>query len=356
MRRRWPRCGASCASACRRSGASCAARAWRQSTRICSAPSAGSWSAPATRAPSCSSGPARRPTSACRAASRDSTDFALTDEQWDALMIPIDLAFFVYSSPAGQMVGRLSEPRRPDRIAAPLRRVARHRRRASSTRALEPDVEALLVNRVRQRTANGMPTLLRRADRRVLQAGRPDPQVLARSVGRHRGVERDRRVLRPARRARRHCQGARSCLSSASRSTAPKPVPFAATPQLAFKLRVGNAPADQAIQTIALRCQIQLEADATALQRRRAAAAVRSVRRARTLEPDAALDAVDARADHRPALRRRRPRSTLNVPCTFDFNVAATKYFDGLDDGDLPLELPVQRHGVLPGRVRLRSR
>ena len=27
----------------------------------------------------------------------------------------------------------------------------------------------------------------------------------------------------------------------------------------------------------------------------------------------------------------------LNVPCTFDFNVAATKYFDGLDAGDLPL-------------------
>jgi hypothetical protein len=25
------------------------------------------------------------------------------------------------------------------------------------------------------------------------------------------------------------------------------------------------------------------------------------------------------------------------VPCTFDFNVAATKYFHGLTDGDLPL-------------------
>ena len=27
----------------------------------------------------------------------------------------------------------------------------------------------------------------------------------------------------------------------------------------------------------------------------------------------------------------------LPVPCTFDFNVAATKYFHGLKDGDLPL-------------------
>jgi hypothetical protein len=27
----------------------------------------------------------------------------------------------------------------------------------------------------------------------------------------------------------------------------------------------------------------------------------------------------------------------LPVPCTFDFNVAATKYFHALDDGDVPL-------------------
>src|SRR5262245_35382059 len=29
----------------------------------------------------------------------------------------------------------------------------------------------------------------------------------------------------------------------------------------------------------------------------------------------------------------------LNVPCTFDFNVAATKYFAGLEEGDVPLLL-----------------
>ena len=27
----------------------------------------------------------------------------------------------------------------------------------------------------------------------------------------------------------------------------------------------------------------------------------------------------------------------LPVPCTFDFNVAATKYFDGLTDGEVPV-------------------
>jgi hypothetical protein len=27
----------------------------------------------------------------------------------------------------------------------------------------------------------------------------------------------------------------------------------------------------------------------------------------------------------------------LSVPCTFDFNVAATKYFYGIESGDVPL-------------------
>ena len=29
----------------------------------------------------------------------------------------------------------------------------------------------------------------------------------------------------------------------------------------------------------------------------------------------------------------------LPVPCTFDFNVAATKYFAGLEDGEVPLPM-----------------
>jgi hypothetical protein len=29
----------------------------------------------------------------------------------------------------------------------------------------------------------------------------------------------------------------------------------------------------------------------------------------------------------------------LQIPCTFDFNIAATKYFEGLSDGDIPLHL-----------------
>ena len=38
------------------------------------------------------------------------------------------------------------------------------------------------------------------------------------------------------------------------------PVPYGAAPALAFKLRITNAVASEAIHTIALRCQIQIEA------------------------------------------------------------------------------------------------
>ena len=40
------------------------------------------------------------------------------------------------------------------------------------------------------------------------------------------------------------------------------------------------------------------------------------------------------------------------MPCTFDFNVATTKYFNGLADGDIPVLPDVQRHGLLRGRRR----
>ena len=38
-----------------------------------------------------------------------------------------------------------------------------------------------------------------------------------------------------------------------------------------------------------------------------------------------------------PAFEGDQTVAEMNVPCTFDFNVAATKYFEGLDDGEIPL-------------------
>jgi hypothetical protein len=79
-------------------------------------------------------------------------NLVLTDQQWDALMIPIDLAFFFHSSPAGQVVAVYPSPAGPTESQLGLEHwhdiAAGHPR----LEGLEPDVEALLVNRVRQRT------------------------------------------------------------------------------------------------------------------------------------------------------------------------------------------------------------
>jgi hypothetical protein len=110
----------------------------------------------------------------------------------------------------------------------------------------------------------------------------------------------------------------------------------AASPLLAFKLRLTDANPEQTIHTVALRCQIHLEV----------------TRRKYTPEDQERL--LDLFGD--PSRWGQTLRSLLwthanlvvpsfkgttsvdlPVPCTFDFNVAATKYFDGLADGDVPV-------------------
>jgi len=113
-------------------------------------------------------------------------------------------------------------------------------------------------------------------------------------------------------------------------------VRHAAAPQLTFKLRVDSAPADQAIHSIALRCQIQLEAT------RRRYSAEEQLRLFDLFgEPDRWSRTLRSMLwTHAQTVVPRFEGSTvvdLNVPCTFDFNIAATKYFDGLQAGDLPL-------------------
>jgi hypothetical protein len=47
---------------------------------------------------------------------------------------------------------------------------------------------------------------------------------------------------------------------------------------------------------------------------------------------------VDARTTHLSAFEGSAV-AELHVPCTFDFNLAATKYFYSLEDGEVPLRL-----------------
>jgi hypothetical protein len=117
-----------------------------------------------------------------------------------------------------------------------------------------------------------------------------------------------------------------------------EPLLHAAAPQLAFKLRIRLAESAQpaAIESILLRCQIRIE----------------PTRRRYTGEDPQRL--VDLFGE--PDRWRQTMRSMLwthaqvivlpfvgttvvdlPVPCTYDFNVAATKYFAALQEGDVPL-------------------
>jgi hypothetical protein len=116
-----------------------------------------------------------------------------------------------------------------------------------------------------------------------------------------------------------------------------EPVLFAAMPQLAFTLRVDNRPPAEAVESIALRCQIRLDAT-----RRHYSAAEQ--RRLTELWGEPERWSQTLRSLLWTHVQLVVPRFTgetvapLYVPCTFDFNVAATKYFAGLESGELPLE------------------
>jgi hypothetical protein len=115
-------------------------------------------------------------------------------------------------------------------------------------------------------------------------------------------------------------------------------VPYAVAPLLALKLRVVNSLADEPIQTVALRCQIQLE-----VTRRRYNPEEQERLRDLFGEPERWGQTLRTMLwTHTSAVVPPFTGSTtfdLQVPCTFDFNVAATKYFAGLEDGEIPIEL-----------------
>jgi hypothetical protein len=113
-------------------------------------------------------------------------------------------------------------------------------------------------------------------------------------------------------------------------------VEYAATPTLAFRLRIANSVAGEAVHTVALRCQIQIEAS-----RRRYTAEEQRSMLDLFGEPDRWSQTLRSLLwTHASMVVAGFEDSTvadLLVPCTFDFNIAATKYFEGLTNGEIPL-------------------
>jgi len=112
--------------------------------------------------------------------------------------------------------------------------------------------------------------------------------------------------------------------------------PFAAAPLLTFRLRTTNAVPEEVVHTAVLRAQIMLEV----------------TRRHYSREEEARLQDLFGGPERwgrtlRPMLWTHAtvvlPRFTgataveLPVTCTYDFNLAAAKYFYGLTEGEVPL-------------------
>lgn len=111
---------------------------------------------------------------------------------------------------------------------------------------------------------------------------------------------------------------------------------FAAAPALIFKLRVKNRVAGENIHTVALRAQIQIETT-----RRRYTPEEQSRMLDLYGEPERWSQTLKTLLwTHVNVVVPSFQGETvvdLYVPCTFDFNVAATKYFAGLSAGEIPL-------------------
>lgn len=74
-------------------------------------------------------------------------DFAITDAEWDSLRIPIGLAFFVNTA-QGRVVAMYPGPAGPTESLLTFDAWADLAARSLTLAAMEPEVEALLVNRI----------------------------------------------------------------------------------------------------------------------------------------------------------------------------------------------------------------
>ncbi|GAC1527749.1 MAG: DUF5947 family protein [Thermoleophilaceae bacterium] len=77
------------------------------------------------------------------------TDFELDDVTWEELRIPVDLAFFFHDSGAGRVMAYYPSPAGPTESLLELDAWEQIERANPLLGTLEPDVEALLVNRAR---------------------------------------------------------------------------------------------------------------------------------------------------------------------------------------------------------------
>jgi hypothetical protein len=113
-------------------------------------------------------------------------------------------------------------------------------------------------------------------------------------------------------------------------------VAHAAAPLIALKLRITNLPATETIHTLTLRCQVQIEPSKRRYlpqeQEKLLDLFGEPERWSRTVRPLLWMNTTVAVPGFTDNLL-----VNLELPCTFDFNVATTKYFHALNAGEIPV-------------------
>jgi hypothetical protein len=113
-------------------------------------------------------------------------------------------------------------------------------------------------------------------------------------------------------------------------------VAHAAAPLIALKLRITNLPSTEAIHTLTLRCQVQIEPAKRRYlpqeQEKLLDLFGEPERWSRTVRPLLWMNTTVAVPGFTDNLL-----VNLELPCTFDFNVATTKYFHALNAGEIPV-------------------
>jgi hypothetical protein len=111
---------------------------------------------------------------------------------------------------------------------------------------------------------------------------------------------------------------------------------YSAVPMIALKLRISNTPKDQLVHTIVLHCQVQIDP----AKRRYSSHEQGQLhdlfgepsRWAQTVHPLHWMNTVVTVPSFTGATD-----VNLELPCSFDFNLAATKYFHAIETGEIPL-------------------
>ena len=263
-------------------------------------------------------------------------DFTVDARQYDELEIPVGLVFLFRNSVLGRVVAFYPDPAGATESELPLAAWSRIVAANPQLDLLRPDVEALLI-RAGQRGGEFSCQSCRSTPATSWSAGSAccgAASTAAARCGRPWTSSSPRSPTRPLRLRRRRSTDdplAFTVLDIVAE-------PYAAAPQLTARLRIEEI--DRRRRSTPSRCAARCGSSrSAAVQRCRRGRAARPVRRSQPVARHPPAVPLDA-------LRRRWCRASpgttevdLPMPCTYDFEVAGSKYLHALRDGFVPLLL-----------------